>query len=237
MSTSLSPETLKKLWKSRKTMLEVLQDRKYPVEDSDFIEYKTFSENIGDDRDEFLQSMTLRYERTSEDKIIVVWPVETNLESIKDIQFTMEKSNTKRAIIVIDGNLSPKSKGFIHYLATEKIYINVYTLEEAQYNVMKHDLVPVHKVCSFAEKKGILNGYNVKEDEIPIINLADPAVRHIGAIKGQLVKIIRNSESQPGWDHVTYRIVARYPPTNKNNQLTSVPASQWLGPGGRCYNE
>jgi len=238
MATLLSPEILKKLWKSRRTMLEVLRDRGYPVKDSDFVEYETFVKNVGNNEDEVLKDMTLRYERNSANKIIVLWLNETTPKIIKEIHSTMVKSKTKRAIIVIDGKLSPVSKGTINSLATENIHINVYPIEEAQYNIMKHTLVPKHRVCTFSERKKILEGYYIGEDEIPCIKMTDPAIRHIGAIKGQIIAITRESESQPGWEDVSYRIVARYPRAKGESLQERVkrpPPSEWVGHGGRCW--
>ena len=86
MSSIISPEILKKLWKSRNIMLEVLLYRGYPVEDSDYMEYEDFLEKTKTkEEDEILKSMILEYERTLTDKIIVVWLSETSTKVIRDI--------------------------------------------------------------------------------------------------------------------------------------------------------
>jgi DNA-directed RNA polymerase subunit H (RpoH/RPB5) len=213
MSSSFSLKFLKKLWNSRKIMLEVLMYRNYPVKDSDFIDYETFLKKIGgvkNDMDEVLGFMTLLYKRSPSDKIIVLWPSESSTGTIKKIHSEMEKENIKRAIIVINGTLSSSAKAEISKFSTEKTYINVYTLVESQFNVMNHYLVPKHTICTEMEKRRLLKSYSVKEEAIPSILLTDPVIRHIGAIKGQLVKITRESETQIGWEGSTYRIVTRY---------------------------
>lgn len=236
MSSVIPPEILKKLWKSRNIILEVLLDRGYPVEDSDYVEYDDFVEKTKTkNEDEVLKSMMIEYERTSSDKIIVVWLYESSTKVIRDIRADMASSSVKRAIIVTNDKLSSTSKGYIASLVLKNILINVYPFEETQYNIMKHELVPKHRICSISEKRKTLESYSVDEDQIPYIKLSDPAVRHIGAIQGQLIEITRKSDTQEGMEHVTYRMVARHPPSNKNNQLKAPMASQWLGPGGRCW--
>jgi len=42
---------------------------------------------------------------------------------------------------------------------------------------------------------------------MPEIKFYDPAIKHLGATKGQLVKITRDSETQPGYKSITYRVV------------------------------
>ena len=236
MSSIISSEILKKLWKSRNIMLEILLYRGYPVEDSDYMEYEDFLEKTKTkEEDEILKSMILEYERTLTDKIIVVWLSETSTKVIRDIQADMTLSKVNRAILVTGNKLSAASKGYITSLSLKNILINVYPLEEAQYNIMKHELVPTHRICSTSKKRKILEGYSVDEDQIPYIKFSDPVIRHIGAIHGQLIEITRNSDTAEGMDSITYRIVSRFPPTNKNNQLKSPIASQWVGPGGLCW--
>jgi DNA-directed RNA polymerase subunit H (RpoH/RPB5) len=235
MTSSISSNTLKKLWKSRKTMLEVLKYRKYPVKDSDFISFETFFKKIGEgknDKDLVLSFLTLLYKKSSLDKIVVLWPDDSSSGTIKKIHIELEKENIKRAILVINSTLSSSAKGEIFNLYKENIYIDVYTLVESQINVMNHYLVPTHTICTEVEKRKLLKEYSVKEESLPSILLSDPVIRHIGAIKGQLVKISRDSETQIGLNTITYRIVIRYPkikgePDNERTRRQEPPS--WIG--------
>ena len=201
---------MEKLWKSRKTMLEVLRDRKYPVDEDDFIDHKEFVEqNEGRDEVTIRKEMTLQYEKTPSDKIMVIWPNENKLgTNIREIALELDNLEVTRAIIVINDSVTNWGKGFIRRLRVEKTYIDIYTLDESQFNIMGHVLVPKHQVCTPSEKKKILSAYSVKPDKIPQIKMSDPVIRHLGANRGNLIKITRESETQQGWECITYRIVA-----------------------------
>jgi len=198
-------------------MLKVLRDRNYPVEKSDFIDFGEFVEwSKNHDEPTVRKDMTLQYEKistvknknTPSNKIIVMWPIENKLgTNIREILIELESLGVSRAIIIINDSVTNWGKGFINSLRIEKTYIDIYTLAESQFNVMEHILVPDHKVCSNIEKKRVLASYSVKQDEIPQIKLSGPIIRHLGATRGQLIKITRISETQPGHECVTYRIV------------------------------
>jgi len=82
-------------------------------------------------------------------------------------------------------------------LKVQKIIIEVFSLKELQYNITRHKDVPKHIICSNVKKQEILEKYSVGPHQLPIIKLTDPVCRYYNASKGQLVKIIRRSESIP----------------------------------------
>jgi DNA-directed RNA polymerase subunit H len=72
-------------------------------------------------------------------------------------------------------------------------------------DILKHELVPRHEIMSASEKKGILESLGVTERKIPRVKADDPAVKAIGASKGDLLRISR--KSQTAGMSVYYRIV------------------------------
>lgn len=70
-------------------------------------------------------------------------------------------------------------------------------------DVSKHVLVPKHVKISEKEKKELLEKYNITLRELPKILKKDPAIKHINLKQGDIVKIIR--KSQTAGESVFYR--------------------------------
>ncbi|MBI4150245.1 DNA-directed RNA polymerase subunit H [Candidatus Woesearchaeota archaeon] len=57
----------------------------------------------------------------------------------------------------------------------------------------KHVLIPKHAKLGEKEKKDLLEKYNISVKELPKIMKDDPAIAHLDAKPGDVIKIIRDS--------------------------------------------
>lgn len=73
------------------------------------------------------------------------------------------------------------------------------------FDIFNHALVPKHEILTEEEKLQILEQYKVQPYKIPHIKSIDPVVKAIGAIPGDVLRIIR--KSQTAGEHITYRYV------------------------------
>ena len=103
-------------------------------------------------------------------------------------------NNFKAGIMVTHKALSPAArKSLISLESLTKI--ECFLEEDLLVNITHHELVPRHVLLSRDEKAALLKRYRLKETQLPRILQKDPIARYLGLKRGQVVKIIRVSET------------------------------------------
>ena len=77
---------------------------------------------------------------------------------------------------------------------TDGIYVNIFYIKHYLYNILKHDLVPPHRILSETEKNEIEKKYNITDQsQFPEISRFDPVAIAIGLRPSELCEIKRST--------------------------------------------
>ena len=74
--------------------------------------------------------------------------------------------------------------------------------------ILKHELVPEHRVLSLEEAVRLLKSLGVRPWQLPRISINDPIVQILGAKPGDIIEIKRKSPT--GGVSYAYRVVVAY---------------------------
>ncbi|KAF4789894.1 DNA-directed RNA polymerases I, II, and III subunit RPABC1 [Turdus rufiventris] len=140
------------------------------------------------------------------DQMFVFFPEEpkVGIKTIKMYCQRMQEENITRALIVVQQGMTPSAKQSLVDMAPKYI-LEQFLQQELLINITEHELVPEHVVMTKEEVTELLARYKLRENQLPRIQAGDPVARYFGIKRGQVVKIIRPSET--AGRYITYRLV------------------------------
>jgi len=207
-----------RLWRMWKTVFEMLSDRGYEVtEEETKISLNDFRARYSDtlgfpDRNKMRitarpsQAMTEKYtpgppsnpDRLPADcgTIYVEFCADVQAVGTKQVRafnHFIDEQNHHTGIFITQTPISPSATRLLNGIPG---HVCEHFLEqELLVNITHHELVPKHVLLSAEEKKRLLGRYRLKESQLPRIQSGDPVAKYLGLRRGQVVKIIRKSET------------------------------------------
>ena len=214
MDDAPNEQEITKLFRIRRTVLELLMDRGYAVvptdEDLNLPRYKfeEYFQSSGYRR----EALTMLRQRKGipSDQMYVFFPDEARnklvgIKPISDRADRMENDKVESAIIILQTGLTPFARSAVEKLSSGgKCKMEVFLENELLVNITRHVLVPKHEVLSDEDKIALLKRYKLKESQLPRIQKSDPIARYYGLTHGTVVRITRPSET--AGRYVTYRL-------------------------------
>lgn len=198
-------DQLTRMYQVRRTCWQMLHDRGYLVA-SDQLEAskEEFRMQFGDQPSRGDLTILCPHHDDPTRRLFVFFPEESKVgvKTIKQLTDRMREEQVGRAIMVVAQSLTPFARAVVSELSGRQA-IEIFTEAELLVNITHHVLVPEHRVLSEDEKRTLLARYRVRESQLPRVQLADPVARYYGLQRGQVVRIVRPSET--AGRYVTYR--------------------------------
>ena len=202
----MTNEEKSKLFKVWKTLNKMMEDRGYSKNDNSNLKYDEFIAKLNIDKK--MYGIFAKVDPADPDNIIRTYyeyipNQKINMENIKDFFELMKESKVNSGIILLSGKLSQQAKQKLSEINTQ-LQVEMFSLNELVVNITEHELVPKHILLTPEEKKKLLERYRIKDSQLPKILSTDPVARYLGLTRGQVVKIVRVSET--AGRYITYRI-------------------------------
>lgn len=102
-------------------------------------------------------------------------------------------NNFYTGVLITQSSITPAALKVVSVLHPQ--IIETFQEQDLLVNITHHELVPKHVLLSQEEKKKLLERYRLKESQLPRIQTGDPVAKYLGLRRGQVVKIIRKSET------------------------------------------
>jgi DNA-directed RNA polymerase subunit H (RpoH/RPB5) len=190
------------IYKSRNTILELLDMQEYNVDD-----YLGFSINEIDAMLTNSQLDMLITHKTDDKKVYIKYYF-TNKQTTRQIKpqvlddiiedlYSIEEILTAKdtLIIIIDDEPNDTILAKMKYLYDhDGIFVVLHNIQRLQFNILKHVLVPTVNVLNEGETEEMKKKYSLKSlSQLPEISRFDPQALVIGLRPGQVCRIQRKS--------------------------------------------
>lgn len=198
-----------RLWRVHKTAHHMVHDRGFVVSQAELdMTLPEFVSTFGVGNavvDRASLNFVVQSRNDPSNQLFVFFP-EDPAVGVKTIRGYLERMNEQgvfKAIIVVKQSMTPSAAKVLQTVAPKYI-LEHFTELELVVNITEHELVPQHILLTDEEKKALLAKYRLKETQLPRILVSDPVARYYGLRRGDVVKILRASET--AGRYVTYRL-------------------------------
>jgi DNA-directed RNA polymerase subunit H (RpoH/RPB5) len=202
------------LYKSRNIIIEIMRDIGYNVNDyANFSVTELNSMRQNNQLDMLLEKTVENPDTKRKNKMYIRYYLgkiirPANLQEMIDDLFNLEeillKDDTLFIIIKDEPNETLLNE-VKHIWEKDGIFIVVESIKRLQFNILKHSMVPKHRILSNVETDVVMKRYNITQKmNFPDISRFDAVARAIGIRPGDVCQITRPSKTAIEADY--YRI-------------------------------
>jgi DNA-directed RNA polymerase subunit H (RpoH/RPB5) len=193
----INSEFVSIVYKTRKNLLEQLKERGFNIEDYD--NFTVGEINLLIDNEQ----LDMLIENTDGKKVYVKYSFKSiNKKKIYDTYELLYKIDevlnpeTDELLYIVLNDPNESNLKIIKQIWDEhNIYVSIISLKRLRFNVLKHTMVPKHRIMNNIEIQEFKEKYNIKNEitELPEISRYDPVAVAIGLRPGQICEITRKS--------------------------------------------
>jgi DNA-directed RNA polymerase subunit H (RpoH/RPB5) len=197
-----SSGTITTIYKSRQTLLRLLEAQNYNTTDYD--DFNINEVHVMYNNKQLDMLLSNEENEGNKKKVYVKYHLaktlpRQNINDYIDDLFNLEQILTKNDTLIIVIKQEPHEP-LLNMLRQiweqDGIFIIVYNLERLQFNILDHNYVPKHIIMNEKEITEMKQKYNINNDlELPEISRYDPVAMAIGMRPGDICKIIRSSKT------------------------------------------
>ena len=146
---------------------------------------------------EMIEDQYKIYEKDSHKLVVIISQSDKlNIDYMKEYIKLLSDNDIKSCIIAYNNDITPSAKKVVENLF--QYSIELFTLNELQYNITKHRLYNKHEKLDKEQRSKFVEKYGTK---VPVILEKDPVARYFNFKKGNIIRVTRKG------DIIVYRIV------------------------------
>jgi DNA-directed RNA polymerase subunit H (RpoH/RPB5) len=206
MATQNTSSLISSVYKSRKTILDLMHKQGYSIDEYDNFSITEVNAMFQNKQLDMLleKSPDSKNPNTSQRKVYIRYYLAKtlrpqNIQEMIDDLFNLEEVLTKEdtLFIVIKEEMNETTMNLLkHIWEQDGILIVNLSIKRLQFNILEHTLVPSHRVLNNDEVETVKKRYTILEDtQFPDISRFDPVAQVIGIRPGQVCEIIRPSKT------------------------------------------
>jgi len=142
--------------------------------------------------------------KMKDDEKTILWAVTTDgtvgVAYVTQLKKAMDDAKVEKGIITTIGKYTHTAK-----TRSKKHGIELIPPNFPSFQIFNHDFVSTHELLTPEEKEKFMEDHKVEPYQLPRINAHDPAVIAVGGKPGDIVRVIRRS--QTAGKYVAYRYI------------------------------
>lgn len=130
-------------------------------------------------------------------KVLIIFPQKDKITAIDINNYSKFAVENSHAQVIVVTKSKPSENVLIAMKARAKDRMQFFHLPELQYDITSHRMSMPHRIMKADEATAMMEANKISkpEDQIPWIDSQDIQARVIGAIPGDILEIVRHSDS------------------------------------------